>query len=271
MKLEINIEKRHFYFLIIFVSILFVIGVSASDYVGSNGVGHDANETGPGTFGAGDYVFPNNLNINRMLYFPNFDAFGYNGIFWGTTSRDTTKPHIEYADTGAGAGMWISSGLNTNKNINIQGNFIVKDNITIEKNATFKGNITLGGVSRGTWQNFTYCDLKYYQKCNINSTSLVFISGAIKWGFPGDFQAHLTIYDAGGQAVKNIYFQDDADGVLNWGLEYNYTLSFSDVFITSNNLGYYDYIFTIDKQDDRISKEEYRKLKVKELSLYILK
>lgn len=66
MDIHIRIEKRHLVFLVFLVSVFFIIGVSA--YVNpSTGVGHDANETGPGTFGAGDYVFPNNLNVTNVL------------------------------------------------------------------------------------------------------------------------------------------------------------------------------------------------------------
>ena len=47
---SIKVEKRHLAFLVVLICVLFVVGVSA--YVNpTTHVGHDANETGPGTFG----------------------------------------------------------------------------------------------------------------------------------------------------------------------------------------------------------------------------
>lgn len=71
MKIEINIRKEHFYFIIVLIAVLFVVGVNASVYSNTNNhVGHDANETGPGMFG-GNYTdwfaFPGSLRINNSL------------------------------------------------------------------------------------------------------------------------------------------------------------------------------------------------------------
>src|SRR3989338_6776121 len=68
MKIEINIEKRHLVFLVALICVLFIVGVNASTYKNPvNKVGHDANETGPGTFGGNTtsvYTFPGALNID---------------------------------------------------------------------------------------------------------------------------------------------------------------------------------------------------------------
>ena len=69
MKIEINIEKRHFVFLVVLVAVLFAIGVNAYTNTITH-VGHDANETGPGIFGGTFtdlFTFPGNLRINNTL------------------------------------------------------------------------------------------------------------------------------------------------------------------------------------------------------------
>src|SRR3989338_1540977 len=113
INLSINIGKKHFYFLTVLVAVLFVFGVSASTYTNpANKVGHDANETGPGTFGQGNYGFLGNINITENLFFLNSQK----GIFWSAT-QDNSKPHIDYSPT---SGLWISSGAGSNKPINIE-------------------------------------------------------------------------------------------------------------------------------------------------------
>ena len=68
MQVIFNFEKRHLVFLVVLACVLFVVGVSATYKNPATNVGHDANETGPGTFG-GDanslYSFPGNLNVNN--------------------------------------------------------------------------------------------------------------------------------------------------------------------------------------------------------------
>ena len=89
MQVVLNFEKRHLVFLVVLACILFVVGVSA--YVNPvTHVGHPANETGPGTFGAGDYVFPGNLNVNGN--------FGVNGNVWAVGNL--------YANNGAATFWW---------------------------------------------------------------------------------------------------------------------------------------------------------------------
>ncbi len=69
MQITVNIEKRHLVFLVVILAVFFIVGVTA--YVNpTTHVGHDASETGPGTFGgtANDvFTFPGGLNVNNGL------------------------------------------------------------------------------------------------------------------------------------------------------------------------------------------------------------
>ncbi len=66
MKIEINIEKRHLYFVIALVCVLFIITFSFAQSSVPN-PGHSAESVGAGTFGAdaggGDYVFPGKVPL----------------------------------------------------------------------------------------------------------------------------------------------------------------------------------------------------------------
>ena len=69
MIIQLKIEKEHFYFIVILIAALFVIGVNAYTNPITH-VGHDANETGPGIFGGAFtewFTFPGNLRINNTL------------------------------------------------------------------------------------------------------------------------------------------------------------------------------------------------------------
>src|SRR3989338_1776534 len=127
MQIIINIEKKHFVFLTVLVAVLFVFGVSASTYKNPvNKVGHDANETGPGTFGGnGDYKFPSNLNISNNLY-----VNGSGGIRENlTVNRKITTVNIS-------AYIINSTHLFANSIIVVPGP---------------SNGIQLGGVHRTTW------------------------------------------------------------------------------------------------------------------------
>jgi len=125
MKIEINIEKKHFYFLLVFITALFVAGVSAFTSPSTN-VGHEPSEVGPGVFGGDSgslHGFPGGVNVSMNLFFPNLAP--NNGIFWMTNLRDPAKPHIDYSSTG----LWVSTGT-TGKNINVEGGNLTAGNIT---------------------------------------------------------------------------------------------------------------------------------------------
>lgn len=65
---SVKIEKRHLVFLVVFVCVMFVVGVGAYENPTTK-VGHDANETGPGTFGGAVgslYVFPGFVQANEL-------------------------------------------------------------------------------------------------------------------------------------------------------------------------------------------------------------
>lgn len=62
MKLEVNINKKTS--ILGFIFGLLVAGLIVGyAYAGAGGVGHDLTEIGPGTFNAGNYVFPSNSNV----------------------------------------------------------------------------------------------------------------------------------------------------------------------------------------------------------------
>jgi len=68
MKLVVNIEKQHFYFLVILVAVLFVVGVSALNP--GKLVGHSASEVEPDTFGGSIsslYTFPGNIKVEKNI------------------------------------------------------------------------------------------------------------------------------------------------------------------------------------------------------------
>ncbi len=97
MDIHIHIEKRHLVFLVVFVSVLFVAGVAA--YVNPiTHVGHGANETGPGTFGAGNFGFPGHLNVSgdlnvsKKITTKDLNATGY--IILGGVPRDEWPPNV---------------------------------------------------------------------------------------------------------------------------------------------------------------------------------
>ena len=116
MILQIKIEKEHFYFLVILVAVLFVVGVNAYTNPSTH-VGHDANETGPGIFGgtASDwFTFPGNLRINKTL--------NMSGNMTFENRARITAP--------------INILLNTS-------------------NVTIQGNLTLNGTSRDHWPEET--------------------------------------------------------------------------------------------------------------------
>ncbi len=166
MQVILNFEKRHFVFLIVFVSVLFVVGVSAyqSSYTPAV-MGHSDNEimnvsaskvlsgTFGSAFGGGNFGFPGNLNITNTLFFPG-DG-GHNGIFWGAT-RQATFPFIFYA---VGSGLLISSGSDgypilLMSDVTVNQNLNVLNNITT-KNLNVTRNITLGGELRDSWPGTT--------------------------------------------------------------------------------------------------------------------
>ena len=119
---SIKVEKRHLAFLVVLICVLFVVGVSA--YVNpTTHVGHDANETGPGTFG-GDanslYSFPGNVNVSGNITlggisrgswpFSECQRFLSDSVESSTTARDpdtgrptvtvSCPPNYPYALTG---------------------------------------------------------------------------------------------------------------------------------------------------------------------------
>ena len=130
MQFIINLEKRYLIFVVVLVCFLFVAGLSAA--VAPN-PGHDASEVGSGTFGVGDFVFPDNLKVEGSLFLPT----NFRGIFWGV-AENYSKPHINYNSSN---GLWISTGT-TGKSVNVDGGDLVV--------APGK-NIGLGGVLRSTW------------------------------------------------------------------------------------------------------------------------
>jgi len=175
MKIEINIEKRHFIFLVVLVSVLFVGGVGAFGTVNPVVFGHSDGEIAnvsaqkiiAGTFGQnagnGSYSFPNNLSISGNLFFSNDQK----GIFWAS-SADNTQPYLYVDKTTVQKGFWISSGVGSNKPIYIQGGNLSIQNgsITFANNATITApknltintpnltitkNLTLGGESKDKW------------------------------------------------------------------------------------------------------------------------
>lgn len=138
MKIEINIEKKHFYFLMIFIGVLFVIGVSA--YVNpTTKVGHGPEEIGPGTFGAQEtnpvFTFPWNLNVNNLLTVESINLNDVERNSWpegvpsgfcvfsdtatscpiGWTKRATTTTDNFYGRTirGSASGIGQKGGSNT--------------------------------------------------------------------------------------------------------------------------------------------------------------
>ena len=115
MRIEINMRKEHFYFIVILIAVLFVVGVSAYDNPGI--FGHSANETAPGTF-FGTYTqwftFPGNLKINNTL-----------NISGNLTFENKAK-------------ITATQGLTINST-----------------NVTITNNLTLGGVSKDIWPGTT--------------------------------------------------------------------------------------------------------------------
>jgi len=150
LNFSIKIEKRHIIFLAVLACIFLAAGVSAyqSPYNDPSVMGHSDSEISDvssgkiktGTFGSsvggGNFNFPANLIIQNTLFFPN--SAPNNGIFWATT-RDTTKPHIDYNPT---MGLYISTGTTT-KDINVEGG-----NLVI---ASSDKGISLGGTTRTNW------------------------------------------------------------------------------------------------------------------------
>ncbi|MBW3022709.1 hypothetical protein KY308_01230 [Candidatus Woesearchaeota archaeon] len=136
INLTINIEKKHFYFLVILICMLFAVGVFA--YVNpATGVGHtneeiesvSAEKIISGTFGQnvgqGDFQFPANAKVSDNIFFPNFGTSGHDsqGIFFGPTVG-VSNPYIIYSNV---VGLRISSGTATQKPVYIEGNLSLQN------------------------------------------------------------------------------------------------------------------------------------------------
>ncbi|MBW3022707.1 hypothetical protein KY308_01220, partial [Candidatus Woesearchaeota archaeon] len=126
MQIIINLEKKHLYFVVALVCVLFIIGVNA--YVNpTTGVGHDASETGPGTFGGpGDYTFPNVVFWNGLIpdskgYLSAWpDGEGVNTIHIGSLSPSV--PRIAFWNSGSSKWMDIfANNIYSNETIRWQG------------------------------------------------------------------------------------------------------------------------------------------------------
>ncbi len=152
--MEICVEKRH---LVLFVALAVVFSAAGIAIAQTPTVGHSASEISAGTFGSGDFTFPNNLNVQNILAVQHsinvqtgnlFFPADVKGIFWQTTSQDNNKPHIDYSTT---TGLWISTGT-TGKPVNIEGgNLIVENNDVIANDIVAGSGITLGNVRKTEW------------------------------------------------------------------------------------------------------------------------
>jgi len=120
MDIHIHIEKRHLIFVVVLVCVLFVAGLSVAVVPNP---GHGAEEVGNGTFGAGDFVFPNNLKVDSSFFLPT----NVKGIFWGA-AESNALPHINYDSAN---GLWISSGAGSGRLIHVEGGNLTAGNVTV--------------------------------------------------------------------------------------------------------------------------------------------
>jgi len=65
MKIEFNINDKHFLFLVGLVAVISVVGIVTGQTPPI--AGHDAEAVGSGTFQTGDYIFPGNLKVGGIL------------------------------------------------------------------------------------------------------------------------------------------------------------------------------------------------------------
>jgi len=85
VKIFSSISNRVLYSLIAILVLAIVgVGVYATGFTDSTGVGHSASQVGPGTFGSGSFVFPSALDVNGVLTAGRISTTGNVGI--GTTS-----------------------------------------------------------------------------------------------------------------------------------------------------------------------------------------
>ena len=143
IKFNIKIEKQHFYFLIVLIAVLFAVGVSASLNPGKT-VGHDASEVVAGTFGFGEFIFPNNVTAGNI------------------TIMNNAKIEGElYA-------VNVSAANITTGNLSVKHN-IAAGNLTISSSVNSLNGITLGGVRKTRWPILDYCYYNcwtsYYYYC----------------------------------------------------------------------------------------------------------
>jgi hypothetical protein len=150
MDIHIHVEKRHLVFLVVLACVFLIAGVSASTYK-LNGVGHDANETGPGTFGgtsADTYIFPGFVRANELNATTAITINGDRRTSWPPAVFQLPAENISAGIFGVNVGNG-DFGFPNNLNVN---NLLTSKNITV-KNITVEGNMTLGGISRGSWSD----------------------------------------------------------------------------------------------------------------------
>jgi hypothetical protein len=167
MEVVIKIEKKHLYFVVALICVLFVIGVNAYVNPGQT-VGHAAEEVVAGTFGPGDYTFP------QDVFFPANNR----GIFW-SSARNTAMPYI-YANSGilrmasGGAKPIIAAGNLQVSGMTTANKFLVRNYHscvwrTVPSNAmawTCNANEFVAGIGYegNQWQNVQ--DIHIYPEVN---------------------------------------------------------------------------------------------------------
>jgi len=131
MQLTINIEKRHLAFLAVLVCMLFVVGVSAIYVNPVTHVGHDANETGPGTFGgtsADTFIFPGFVRANELNATIAITLNGDRKTSWPPVVSSLPATNISAGTFGLSVG---------------NGNFVFPNNLTVTGVAKTTGGLII--------------------------------------------------------------------------------------------------------------------------------
>jgi len=165
MIIQIKIEKRHFVFLIVLVSVLFVIGVNAYNSGGPPyRVGHtddeiqnvSAGKVLPGTFSggiSGNFVFPGYITLG-----------GVSRKNWTRETFSLPAANITAGTFGAyvGNGNFAFPAALTVPGVLGLGNYgtisAISSILMATPNVTIQSYLTLGGVSRNSWP-YTNCKI----------------------------------------------------------------------------------------------------------------
>jgi hypothetical protein len=210
IEVKIIFSQRVLYSLIaIFVFAIVGVGVFASTYKNTAGVGHDASEVGPGTFAAGgSYVFPSALNVNGVLTAGGLTTTGIlnagsaditNGI---TAGSATITSQIK-------AGGVIANGINADaiavagRATVIDGNGITSSGLITATDVKVTSQIKAGGVIA----NGINADLIAVGAINAGSVNanLYLLNGAP--GFTGSWREQIGTTRDGTPYSCNLRFQ----------------------------------------------------------------